>query len=406
MIERDYYREIWREFDEDKHLVLISGPRQAGKTTLAKAIASDEEASQYFNYDVPANKAKLQANPTFFEEIDRPGNVLPLVILDEIHKYKDWKNYLKGVYDGFGEEYRFLVTGSGRLDLFQRSGESLAGRYFQFHLFPFTMGEMFAKGVGGKTDEQGLLEPPETGSEEIYSTWDNLYRFSGFPEPFVKGTERAYFRWAGTYHRQIIREDIRDAFAVKKLDDMETLYALLTPRVGNLLSTASLVAQLKVSHNTVSSWLRVFERFMLIFKVRPYSRKISRSIVKEPKFYFYDTGRVEDEGARFENMVALELKRATTIWTDYGLGEFELRFVRTKEQEEVDFLVIRGGKPFFLVEAKTNETTVSRSLIKFQSQLKVPAIQLVNRPGIGRVIRNESHRILVTSAPAWLATLG
>jgi predicted AAA+ superfamily ATPase len=192
---------------------------------------------------------------------------------------------------------------------------------------------------------------------------------------------------------------------VKKIDAMETLYELLAPRVGSLLSAASLASQLKTSHNTIASWLNVFERFRLVFRVRPYSRNISRSITREPKLYFFDACRVPDEGGRFENMVALELKRAATLWTDFGLGEFDLRFVRNKEKQEVDFLVTRDGAPHFLVETKLGDVSAGSILRKFQSDLGVPAIQLVNRPGISRVIRNGSHRILVVTAANWLAEL-
>ena len=406
MIERTYYKKIWREFDEEKHLVLISGPRQAGKTTLAKTIASKEKSSLYFNYDIHSSKAKLHTNPTFFEDVDRKGEALPLIILDEIHKYSDWKNYLKGIYDGYSDEFRFLVTGSGRLDLYQRSGESLAGRFLHLHFFPLTIGELFSETPGMKTGETALFELAESEDEEILSALDTLFHVGGFPEPFVKGKEISYRRWAETYHSQIIREDIRSALSIQKIDEMETLYALLVPRVGSLLSASSLAGQLRISHNTVSSWLSVFERFLLIFRIRPYSEKISRSILKEPKLYFYDVRRLSEEGPRFENIIALELLRAATLWTDYGLGSYELRFLRNKEKEEVDFLMTRDGKPYLLVEAKLRDTTVSPALRKFQLQLKVPAIQLVNRRGVNRIIKNNSFRILVASAPPWLAMLG
>jgi predicted AAA+ superfamily ATPase len=143
MMERIYYKNIWAEFDNEKAMVLISGGRQTGKTTLAKDIASKAAVSLYFNYDVPVNKAKILTYPAFFEEVDRNKGEKPLIILDEVHKYKEWKNYLKGIYDGYSDGFRFLVTGRGRLDLSQKRGDSLAGRYFHFHLFPFTVGEMF-----------------------------------------------------------------------------------------------------------------------------------------------------------------------------------------------------------------------------------------------------------------------
>ncbi len=153
-----------------------------------------------------------------------------------------------------------------------------------------------------------------------------MFKTSGFPEPLLKGTQTAYRRWAKSYHTQIIRNDIRDEFAVKQIDAMETLYVLLSDCVGNPMSTSNHARTLKVSYKTISSWLTVFEQFFLSFSIRPYSQNIPRALLKEPKYYFYDYCRVQDAGFRFENMVAVELYRAITLWNDYGTGDFELRF--------------------------------------------------------------------------------
>jgi predicted AAA+ superfamily ATPase len=350
MKERKYYKNIWAEFDSEKAMVLVSGARQAGKTTLAKDIASKESVSLYFNYDVPANKARILNKPTFFEEVDRKRGESPLIILDEIHKYKEWKNYLKGIYDGFTDEFRFLVTGSGRLDLSGKRGDSLAGRYFHFHLFPFTVGEMFTS-FPHRVSKDILTEIPDE-NDLAREVWEIMFHVSGFPEPFVKGTKLMYRRWTQSYHSQVIRDDIRDEFAVRQVDTMEALYYLLTNCVGSPFSAANQARTLKISHNTVISWLTVFERFFLTFKLRPYSKRISRSLVKEPKVYFYDYCRVEDQALRFENMVAVELSRAVTLWSDFGFGKYDLWYLRNKEKEEVDFLVTENGNPLFMVEAK------------------------------------------------------
>ena len=403
MTKRNYYKKIWADFDKEKHLVLVSGPRQAGKTTFAKDIASQEPVSLYFNYDIPDNKVKILQNPTFFEEVDREKGKLPLIILDEIHKYGDWKNYLKGVYDGYSDEFRFLATGSGRLELSRKKGDSLAGRYLHFHLYPFTAGELFASSTG-LNEKDVLLEIPEQ-NRKAQEAWETMFHVSGFPEPFVKGTKLKYRRWTKSYHSQVIRDDIRDEYAVRQVDTMEALYFLLSECAGNPFSASSHARILKISHKTVSSWISVFERFFLIFRLRPYSRRISRSLVKEPKIYFYDYCRIENHALRFENMVAVELSRAVTLWTDFGLGEYDLWYLRNKEKEEVDFLVTERGKPQFMVEAKLSDTTISPHLMKFQNALGVPAIQLVNTPSVARKIRNASNTIIVASAPNWLACL-
>ncbi len=404
MEKRIYYRNIWAEFDSEKNMILISGPRQAGKTTLAKSIAAEEPASFYFNYDIQANKARLLENPAFFEEeADRKKDSLPLIILDEIHKYRDWKNYLKGIYDGYADEFRFLITGSGRLELSRRKGDSLAGRYLHFHLHPFTIGEMFASGIG-LAENNRLLEIPEK-TRDAQEAWETMFHVSGFPEPFLKGAKVTYRRWAHTYHSQVIRDDIRDEFAVRQVDAMETLYAMLSRCAGSPFSASNLAQTLKVSHKTVSSWIDIFDRFFLVFRLRPFSKQLSRSLVKEPKIYFYDYCRIPDEGFRFENMVAVELYRATTLWKDFGLGDYELWYMRNKDKQEVDFLVTEGGRPQFMVEAKLTDTAVSPHLIKFQNILNIPAIQLVNKRDTARRIKNGSNTILIVSAANWLPAL-
>lgn len=397
MRERGYYKKIWADFNEDKNLILVSGARQAGKTTFAKDIVTEEPSSLYFNYDIPANKARILTDPTFFEELDRKKEILPLIILDEIHKYADWKNYLKGIYDGYADEFRFLVTGSGRLELSRKKGDALAGRYLHFHLFPFTIGEIFASSMGLE-NVANLTDIPEQ-SAIAREAWDTMFKVSGFPEPFIKGTKLKYRRWSRSYHSQVIRDDIRDEYAVRQVDTMEALYFLLSEYVGNPFSSSNHARTLKISHKTVASWITVFERFFLVFRIRPYSKRISRSLVKEPKIYFYDYCRVQDEALRFENMVAVELNRAVTIWNDFGLGEYKLWYLRNKEKEEVDFLVTENANPLFMIEAKLSDTTISPHLVKFQSILRIPAIQLVNKKNVARKVRKGCATILIASAP-------
>jgi len=403
MQKRKYYKNIWADFNKEKEMILVSGARQTGKTTMAKDIASKEPVSLYFNYDVPENKTKILAQPSFFEKIDRKKGDKPLIILDEIHKYKEWKNYLKGVYDGYADEFRFLATGSGRLDLSRKRGDALAGRYLHFHLFPFTVGEIFCLAIRPVAPEI-LLDVPDQNiaASEL---WETMFQVSGFPEPFLKGTKLKYRRWARSYHSQVIRDDIRNEFAVRQIDTMEALYSLITNCVGSPFSASNQAKILKISHNTVSSWITVFEQFFLVFKLRPYSKRISRSLVKEPKIYFYDYCRIQDEALRFENMVAVELNRAVTLWTDFGFGEYQLWFLRNKEKQEVDFLVTENAQPLFMIEAKFADVAVSPNLIKFQNALNIPAIQLVHQQNVARKIKNGKNVVIVASAADWLAGL-
>ncbi len=399
------YIDIWQELSADKAMILLVGPRQAGKTTLAHLISKSFPNHLYFNWDIADQRLKFLKNPSFFEAMERRDSSTPLVVLDEIHKYKEWKNYLKGVYDQFHDDYRFLVSGSGRLDLYQKGGDSLAGRYFLFHLWPLTISEL------GKRNREishflgNPLQLEMAKADELKNVWKNLSEFSGFPEPYLAGRKTTYRRWTNTYSRQLIREDIRDLTDIKSIADLETLYFLLPSKVGSPVSIPSLASDLKVSYNSVQSWLSVLERFFLIFTIAPWTRKISRAILKERKLYLWDVPRIKEPAARFENMVALELYRAVTGWNDMGYGTFSLHFIKNKEQQEVDFVIANEGEPVVLIEAKLKDRKPSKALRKFQAFLKRPAVQLVEDADGYRLFPNEDQFILVAPAYQWLSGL-
>ena len=405
MEKRVPYIQIWKELSDEKSMIFLVGPRQSGKTTLATLISQSFKNNLYFNWDIAQNRAELIQNPLFFENIVRKDASIPLVVFDEIHKYKDWKNYLKGVYDQFHGTYRFLVSGSGRLDIYQRGGDSLAGRYFQFHLWPFTIAE-----IGGqrrKIDDflKNPAEIVQARDPELYEKWNCLSKMSGFPEPYLANRPTTYRRWSSNYSRQIIREDIRDLAAIKFVGDMETLYQLLPSKVGSPLSVSSISSDLKVSYNTIHNWVSIFERFFLIFSIGPWTRKIHRAIRKERKVYLWNSPAIEDLGARFENMVALELWRAVTNWNDLGYGDFSLNFLKNKEKQEVDFLIADGQKPLILIEAKMSDPRPSEALRKYQEMLNVPAVQLIHMENGFRKISNKGQMILVAPAYRWLSGL-
>lgn len=402
---RELYHSIWQELAAGKEMIFLAGPRQAGKTTLAHTIAESFTNSLYCNWDVAEQRARLLRNPSFFEKMERRDASLPLVIFDEIHKYRDWKNYLKGMYDQFRSDYRFLISGSGRLDIYQKGGDSLAGRYLLFYLFPFTVAEL---GAARRSFREFIVDPLMVNvekSSELHQIWEGLARCSGFPEPFLAGKSTTYTRWSNTYARQLIREDIRDLTDVRSVTAMETLFHLLPSKVGNPLSAAGMARDLQVSPVTVQNWLALFERFFLTFSIAPWTVKIARAVLKERKMYLFDVARIKDAGALFENMVALELWRAVASWNDLGLGDFGLHFIKNKEKQEVDFLLTRDHEPFLLVEAKLSEREPSVPLKKFQQVLNVPALQLIGTGNSYRLFTNGEQRIMVAPAWIWLAGL-
>lgn len=405
MNSRTPYVKIWQELERSKDMIFLAGPRQAGKTTLAKIISGSFTNKLYFNWDIVAHRVRLLENPAFFESVELKDQSTPLIVLDEIHKYKDWKNYLKGIFDQFQGRYKFLISGSGRLDLYQKGGDSLAGRYYLFHLWPFTISEL---GGQNRTIAKFLEDPLHItmkNRDKLREIWIRLSVLSGFPEPYLSNKITTYRRWSNTYSKQLIREDIRDLTEIKSIGNIETLYHLLPSKIASPISIPSLACDLKVTYNSINSWLLAFERFFLVFSISPWSKRIARAIHKERKVYLWDIPKIKEPSARFENMVAVELYRAVTVWNDLGYGQFALNFIKNKEQQEVDFLIVDGDEPVLLIEAKLADTSPSPVLIKFQNALNIPAVQLVNEGDGYRRFSNNSQPILVAPAFQWLAQL-
>jgi len=403
-IERILYENIWERLSAHKQMVFVAGPRQAGKTTFTQILAEDFNNSLYFNWDILDEKRKLIENPSFYEEVHRKDNSVPLIIFDELHKYSNWKNYLKSVYDRDKGSYKFVVSGSGRLDMYQKGGDSLAGRYFIFYLWPFTLAELAGNNL---TFEQFLSNPIEVRAfpPETQLIWKNLSQFTGFPDPYLDGTSEFYRIWSNTYRKQLLREDIRDLASLRNIEDVEILFSLLPSKIGSPLSMASLSRDVHVSFDSVRNWIEIFENFFIVFRIAPWTRKISRAITKERKLYLFDYAGIDSPAAKFENMVALELFRAVSNWNDLGLGNFSLHYLRNRDREEVDFLISNNQNPLLLIETKLSNDDASKSLVKFQKILNIPAVQLVNRSDICKLVSNNDLKIMIISADHWLSLL-
>ena len=310
--------------DLDQKMVLLSGPRQVGKTTLAKALYPGN--SEYFNMDSVEHRLLIQKQ-AWRRDCD-------LVIFDELHKVRKWKNWIKGIFDTEGVRPRLLVTGSSRLDIYRKGGDSLAGRFYSYRLHPFSVAE-----VKEKYTADAALE--------------HIMRFGGFPEPFLKGSEEEAKRWRRSHVDRILREDLLDIASVRNLRSVETLVELLRNSVGSTVSYESLSRDLQVSPHTVKQWISILENLYIIFVVTPYHRNIARSLIRQPKIYFYDTGFVkEDDGARFENAVACALLKRLHFLEDTAGEKCALHYLRDKEKREIDFLTVQDGRPEWLIEAK------------------------------------------------------
>ncbi len=405
---RAIYQSLWKDLSAEKSMIFLSGPRQVGKTTfMREIIAKGYPHTTYFNWDIVDNKKTLLQDPYFFQAVDTEGPGRPLVILDEIHKYRHWKSYLKGAYDKFHDRFAFAVLGSGRLDLGKRTGDAMTGRFLEMRLFPFTIAEL----TRSRTDIKRFLKDPFSGMDLVNAAqsarvWEGLFNLGGFPEPFLSGKEATWRRWSANYGRQIIREDMRSINEIRLIDDIETLFSLLPTKVGSPVSINNLATDLQVSFPAVKNWLDLFDYFYLTFRISPWTKRVTRSILKEKKLYLFNYPLIADAAARFENMVALELLRAVRSWNEWGWGDFGLHYLRNKDKKETDFLLTKDRVPFLAIEAKLTDTTPAPALMEFQSVLKIPAVQLVHTPGtVRRIISGKSGDVGVFSASRWLASL-
>lgn len=364
--------------DLARKMVFLSGPRQAGKTTLARELATAWPGAQLLNWDVAADRRVILAQSW--------SPAARLVVFDELHKMKDWKAWLKGVYDGRAAGQAFLVTGSARLETFRQSGESLAGRYFAWRLHPVTVAEWVA--VSGAAPAEAL---------------DRLLERGGFPEPFLATEAADAARWRRLYLEGLIRDDILEFSRIGELNAMRVFIDMLRQRVGSPLSLASLARDLQVSPTTLGKYLDILEALHIVFVVRPFHRNIARALLKEPKVYFFDTGLVEDnEGARFENACAAMLLRHAHFLQDREGRDIRLHYVRDKEGREIDFALCEGDEPLGFAECKLTDPHVPPYLAaiagRFPSAGATVLVRHLRQP-------EQRGRVTVERAADWLARL-
>ena len=359
------YESLLREhLCNHRQMAMLVGPRQVGKTTSSRASAPDH---RYYTWDRQTDRQLLVAGADRLAE-DLGVHALSAerrcVVLDEIHKYRRWKDFLKGFFDVYGDRTRLIVTGSARLGHFRRGGDSLMGRYSAYRMHPLSLAELSTTGVS----DSEISEPRRPPGDSV----EQLLRFGGFPEPFLKGTARFYNRWRRLRGELLFREDLRDLTQIQEAGQVQVLGDLLAGQVGQLVNYSTLARAVNVSVDTIRRWILTLESLYYCFTVRPWFRNLPKSLRKQPKVYLWDWSHVADEGARHENFVASHLLKAVQWWTDIGLGDFELRYLRDTNKREVDFVVIRDGEPWFLVEVKTSgRRAISPSLSYFARQLGV-----------------------------------
>jgi uncharacterized protein len=375
MVVMKRYLETYIQKDLKKKIILITGPRQAGKTTLSKMLKGNYD---YFNYDNAEDRLGLLERSW-----DRSKE---LVIFDELHKLKNWKSWLKGIYDTEQIPPSIVVTGSARLDTYRKVGDSLAGRFFQFRLHPFDLKEIHH------------VHDPQNPEKIL----DNLLETGGFPEPFLEGSQTYYNRWKKSHLDIILRQDLIDLENIQQISSVETLIQLLKKRVGSPISYRSLAEDLQCSDKTVKRWLSVLETMYVVFKVTPFHKNISRSLLKAPKYYFYDTGQVMGNPVtKLENLVACALLKEIQFREDCLGEQRNLFYLRDKDGREIDFLITQNEAPYLMVEVKWSDANLSSNFSSFEKYLTgIKKIQLVKELDREKTYRDGTQ---IRMAHNWLA---
>ena len=399
MIKR-LYESILREHRrEHRQMAFVVGPRQVGKTTSCQSSSRD---AAYYTWDNQSDQLLISRGPDAVAEdlgLERLRKTPRTVIFDEIHKHSRWKTFLKGFFDVYGSKTRIVVTGSSRLDVYKRGGDSLMGRYFLYRMHPLSVGELLRPRFSAQE-----IRPPRKLDDEDF---ESLLRFGGFPEPFSKRDTRFANRWRRLREQQLFREDLRDLTRVQELGQVQVLAELLSRQSGQLANYTTLAQNAGASVDSVRRWLDVLQSLYHSFAVRPWHRNVPKSLRKQPKIYVRDWSALSDPGARLETFVAAHLLKAVEWWEDIGLGRYGLFYLRDKNKREVDFLVARNDEPWFLVEVKASgQKSLSPALAHFQGRTGARhAFQVVFDVGFEQADCFAEERPAIVPARTFLSQL-
>ncbi len=410
MVKNRYLKQTIESLSFPAHkMSFISGPRQAGKTTCAKQFLAERGSGDYFNWDEKRFRLGWSKDPLgLMESVSRKEGATPLIILDEIHKAKSWKQDIKGVYDSLSAPIDLMVTGSAKLDVYRRGSDSLLGRYHHFRLHPFSLGELLENkhSITSDTLIDAAFYTASEKNADLSTKLHALWTFGPFPEPLFSGEERTLNLWQRERMERLIREDLRDISRIQELSQIEMLAAILPERAANVLSITALREDLEVAYATMKLWIDYLKHVYYLFEVKPYGGSIPRTLKKEGKIYLWDWSEVEEPGARFENLIASHLLKYAHFVTDSGEAKMELFYLKNKQKQEIDFLLVKNGLPWLPIEVKLSDESPSSNWPFFFKHLPCQkGIQVIQKPGVKRIVMSGSGEVLVVSAEIFLPLL-
>ncbi len=401
-IRRNVLDLILPRFNQE-NIISITGPRQAGKTTLCEVLIPQllELPLSYISFDDPDERLRFQRSAvSILESLDTP-----LVILDEIQKMPSIFDPLKYVADQQkkrqdSHKKTFIITGSSRLILIKNIRETLAGRVALFDLYPFSLSEIVNHTepvvltslwqqdmIISDLERKFHLLPPEKTRERMAKAHEHR-TWGGYPPVWQRTDQIDKLNWLKDYRRTYMERDLYDVGQVADIDAFAMVQKLLCARTAQILSLSEVARDVSLAVNTVKRYLQMLAASFQCFLLQPYYENVGKRFIKSPKLYFLDTGLIKallgemsiSSGALYENWVLVELIK----WKQLQRIEPDLFFYRTSGGMEIDFL-IAGEGGILPIEIKSSESVSAadgRALEAFlSSHAKVAKLGLIVYPG-------------------------
>ena len=341
-----FHDQVLRERLSRVRTAFVSGPRQVGKTTTCHTLAL-----KYLDWNNVADRQIILQGPDAVTRrlgLDRARERETTLFIDNLHGYRSGKTFLRRLSARHGTRLRLVVT---TLDAVRVPRAGLPANSFSLRIHPWSVGE-----CARTVPVDCAVRMPAAISEE---DWSALLEHGGFPEPFKKRDARFTRRWQAARREQLLENDLPRLAAVRDPAIVQLLALLLAERSATSLVYSDLSRELGVTVGTVTRWVDRLIGLQYGFRVRPWYTHVPKALRKEPKWFLRDWSAVGEPQARRRTFIGCHLLKSVQGWTDLGFGRFELRYVRDKLKREVDFLVLRDRRPWFLVAVAGNGTAAT-----------------------------------------------